>query len=102
MILILCGLVLAALAGVLVWCASTRWWHYLVIAIAWVPLFPLVAQHLTGDVSSYLPASVFSAGHAGKDEVVLASAYSTIVLAIIFAAAGFWVIRRGWQRLMRR
>jgi hypothetical protein len=102
MILIVCGLGLTALAGVLVWGAATRWWHYLVIAVAWVPLFPLVAQHLTGDVSRYLPDSAFSAGIAGKDEIVLASVYSTIVLAIILAAAGFWAIRRSWQVLARR
>jgi hypothetical protein len=100
--MILCGLGLAALAGVLVWCAATHWWHYLIIALAWLPLFPLVAQHLTGDVSRYLPDSAFSAGIAGKDEIVLASVYSTIVLAIMFAAAAFWAIRVGWQVLARR
>jgi hypothetical protein len=53
-------------------------------------------------VSRYLPDSAFSAGIAGKDEIVLASVYSTIVLAIMFAAAAFWAIRVGWQVLARR
>jgi hypothetical protein len=98
MILTFYCMALAAGAGLLVWCAAARWWHYAVIAVACVPLFPLIAHSLTGDISRWLPEAAFSAGAAGKDEIVLASAYSTIVLAVAFAAAIFWAIRIGWQR----
>ena len=102
MILIVCGLALAALAGALVFAAASRWWHYVVIGLAWLPLFPLVARHLTGDVSHYLPANAFSDGPDAKEEIILASAYATIVLAVMFAAAAFWAIRLGWQAVARR
>ena len=102
MILAAYCLALAALAGVLVWCAAERWWHYLVIAVAWLPLFPWVAMHLIGDVSRYLPDSAFSEGSRGKDEIVLVSAYATVALAIMLAAVGFRAIRVAWRRMRRR
>ena len=101
MILAAYCIVLAGLAGLAAWCAATRWWHYLVMAVAWVPLFPLVATRLMGDVSRYLPESTFSDDSSGKDEIVLASVYSTVMLAFIFAALALWAIRVGWRRLRR-
>ena len=101
MILAAYCLALGGLAALAAWCAATRWWHYVVMAVACVPLFPLVARWLTGDVSRYLPADTFSEGSSGKDEIVLASIYSTVVLAVIVAALVLWAIRVGW-RLTRR
>jgi hypothetical protein len=97
--LIVFGLVLAACAGILVWCAAARWWHPLVIGFLWIPVFPLVAHWLTGDVSHYLPPGVFSEGAQGKDEITVASALSTIVVAVAAAALVVWAGRVGWKRL---
>ena len=93
MMLLLLGLVLAAGTAFLVWCASARWWHALVIGVLWIPLFPLVSAWLTGDVSRYLPAGAFSEGIRGKDEIIVASALSTIIVAIAAAALLFWIAR---------
>ena len=99
MMLVLLGLALAAGTAFLVWCASRRWWHALVICVLSVPLFPLVARWLTGDVSAYLPPATFSEGAQGKDEVIVASALSTIIIAIAAAALLFWAARIALNRL---
>ena len=101
MALALYGLALLALTGIVVWFAAERWWHYLIIAVAWVPLFSPVAVRLTGDVSRYLPAGTFSEGSAGKDEIVFASAFATILVAIMLAAIAFWAIKTAWRRMRR-
>ena len=101
MILAAYCLALAGLAALVAWCAATRWWHYVVMAVACVPLFPVIATRLMGDVSRYLPAGTFSDDSSGKDEIVLASIYSTVMLAFIFAALALWAIRVGWRRLRR-
>ena len=101
MALALYGLALAALAGAVVWFAAERWWHYPIIAVAWVALFPIIAVRLTGDVSRYLPAGTFSEGGRGKDEIVFASAFATILVAIMLAAIAFWATKTAW-RLVRR
>ena len=68
MTLLLAGIALAALAGFAVWCVTERPWHYLVIAALTVPLLPMFATTITGDVSAHLPGSMFSDGPGGKDE----------------------------------
>jgi hypothetical protein len=80
MIITVYCLAFAALAALAAWCAATRWWHYLV---------------------RYLPEGTFSEGSSGKDEIVLASIYSTFMLAFIVAALALWAIRVGW-RLAKR
>jgi len=101
MILAIYCLALGGLAALAAWCAATRWWHYLAMAVICVPLFPLIATRLTGDVSRYLPEGTFSESSSGKDEIVLASVYSTVMVALIFAALALWVVRVGW-RLVKR
>jgi hypothetical protein len=102
MVLVPAGLLLAALTGLLVWCASTRPWDLLVIAILAALGFPGVAEHLTGDVSRYLPIDAFQAGADGKDQIVVASATATILLAISFGAIIWSAARFSWRRLRRR
>ena len=103
MVLIIAGLVLAALSGYLVWRVSDRFWHGLVIVALGVALFPLVASRITGDVSRYLPAGTFSDGSDGKDQIVLASVAATILIAILIAiciwAAAAAAAAAAWQRL---
>jgi len=89
-------LALLALAAFTVWLAAERWWHVVVILIAWAPLFPPVATYITGDISPYLPAEAFP--RDDKDLFIWISIYATIMIAIIFAAAAFWVIKFVWQR----
>jgi hypothetical protein len=62
MTLAIIGLALVVLAGIIVWCASSRIWHILAIVVLSALLFPLVAIHLTGDLSRYFPADTCGAG----------------------------------------
>ena len=101
MILTLYAVALATIAGIAVWYASTRWWHVLIIAVLWVPFFPLVARWLTGDISPYLPEDAFSEGAEGKDEFIWASIYATIIIAVIAAALLWWIIAQVWQMTIR-
>ena len=73
---------LAVLAGLMVCCAAARWWHVAVILLGALPLFPLIARSLTGDLSRDLPEATFAAGAEGKDQIILVSAYATIAVAI--------------------
>jgi Kef-type K+ transport system membrane component KefB len=101
MLLALYAVALVLLAGLVVWRAVSRWWHGVVVAVLWVPLFPFVSRWLTGDASRYLPRSAFSDGPAGEDEVVLTSALSTVLVSVTLAAALLWLARLLWQ-LFRR
>jgi hypothetical protein len=102
MALVISGLVLAALTGCVVWWVTDRFWHSLVIVVLAVALFPLVAGSLTGDVSRYLPAGTFAEGADGKDQIVLASAVATILIAVILATCIWVVAAAAWRRLRRK
>ena len=101
MILILAGLALAVLAGLSVWRVADRWWHLGVIVLIALPLLRLFARTVTGDVSRYLPAGMFSEGAAGKDEIILASVAATVLLAVLLATGLFALAKAVW-RLARR
>ena len=98
MIVTLYAVALAAISGIAVWYASGRWWHVLIIAILSLPLFPLVAHWLTGDISPYLPEDAFP---HGKDALIWASVYATVVIAVIAAAMLWWIITQVWRLIMR-
>jgi hypothetical protein len=100
--LVIAGLTLATLAALLVWRAASRWWHRLVIIVIGVVLFPPVARWLTGDVSAYLPERTFSDGADGKDQIVIASAIATILVAIILAACLWAAGTVIWRNLRRK
>jgi len=100
--LVIAGLVLATLAGLLVWRAATLWWHRLIIVLIGVVLFPAVARWLTGDVSVYLPPRTFSDGAEGKDQIVAASAVATILIAIILAACLWAAGTVIWRNLRQK
>ncbi len=80
-------LAFAAATIVLIRSAIRRWWEYglllLVAAILSKPLYDLVS----GDVSRYLPGFLWSDGPDGKDQIILASIASTIILPLIVSAA---------------
>ena len=94
MIVILYAFGLAAMAGIAVRYAITRWWHALIIAVLWIPFFPLVAHWLTGDISACLPEDAFPANGYGKDEFIWASIYATVMIAITAAALLWWIVMR--------
>ena len=98
MTVILYAIGLAAMAGIAVRYASTRRWHTLIIAVLWIPFFPLVARWLTGDISAYLPEDAFA---GDKDEFVWASIYATVMIAITAAALLWWIIVRMWVEARR-
>ncbi len=100
-ILILYAVGLAAMAGIAVRYASARWWHALIIAVLWLPFFPLVARWLTGDISAYLPEDAFSAGAEGKNEFIWASIYATVMIAVTAAALLWWIVARIWVEARR-
>jgi hypothetical protein len=81
------------------------WWDYVIlIVLAALLLRPLEA--LTGDVSRYLPYGAFSASALGKDQIIYASAASTVLLPSMIAAAIVcsirWVRRVGLKRVSGR
>ena len=83
----------------LMYCASSRWWHSILILLLAVPLLRLSLLY-TGDVSRHLPPGAFDEGPDGKDQIVFASASSTILQALMMAAFTFgilhWCARR-WR-----
>jgi hypothetical protein len=48
------------------------------------------------------PASTFAGGIEGKDQVVIASAVATILLAVMLAACAFGAAKAAWRKLRRR
>ncbi|HVO92067.1 MAG TPA: hypothetical protein VMT22_04470 [Terriglobales bacterium] len=102
MIVPFAGLTLVVVAGIAVWYVSSRIWHVFAIGALSLLLFPLVAIRLTGDLSRYFPAGTFSDGAAGKDEVVLASATATILIAIILAACIWGAASQLWRYAQQR
>jgi hypothetical protein len=97
MALVLAGLLLTALAGLLVWRVAERFWHIVAIAILAVPLMPLFALSITGDVSQYLPD--WLASDADKDAIIVASVAATLLLAVIVATAVFGVGKLAWRNM---
>jgi|ERR1017187_6662569 hypothetical protein len=83
-----------AAAVFLVRVAARRWWDYLAISVLTIALVRPTAQHITGDVSRYLPDTIWSDGSEGKDQVIYASAASTILLPLIVAAITVYVFRQ--------
>jgi hypothetical protein len=93
MMLILLGLALAAATAFLVRRAASSRADLVLIAILSLPLMPLAAMSITGDVSRYLPPDMFSDGHSGVGEIALASAFASLVTAVCVAALAVWAGR---------
>lgn len=88
---------LIAAAVFLIRHAARRWWDYLAIlamaALLFGPLYDLVS----GDVSRYLPAFLWSDDSDGKDQIILASIASTFLLPLVVSALVLltvkWIVR---------
>lgn len=84
------NVLLIAIALVIAAAASLRlsvrdWKEVLAIGVLTLALMPLLATRVLGDVSRFLPASLFSDGLAGKDQIIFASVFCTLFGAIILA-----------------
>ena len=86
-----------AAAGFLVRIAARRWWDYLAVSALTVLLIRPTVQYITGDVSRYLPDAIWSDGSEGKDQIVDASAASTILLPVIVSAVAVYLFRLAWH-----
>jgi hypothetical protein len=87
-------------AGWLIRLAARRWPDYLAIAALTAALLRLTLQYVTGDVSRYLPDVVWSGGSESKEQVIYASAASSILLPLIMSALMVWLFqqaRRAWR-----
>jgi hypothetical protein len=81
-----------ALALWLIRLAARRWWDYLVIVILAAALVRPTARNITGDLSRYLPGAIWS-GADDKDQIVFASAASTILLPLIVSTLAVYLFR---------
>jgi len=95
------ALVLLVIAGFAVRAFARRWWDYPLTALFTVLLFPVLANSITGDISRYVPLSAFDEGGYGKDQIVIASILSTVLVGVILSAGAIGLVRWGWQRLRR-
>jgi len=87
-------------AGWLIRLATRRWQDFLAIAALTAVLLRPTLQYVTGDVSRYLPEAVWSGGSESKEQVIYASAASSIVLPLIVSALMVWLFqkaRRAWR-----
>jgi hypothetical protein len=90
----------AQLAGAIVLMRGSRrrWRDYLAVAVLTLLLIRPVLKTITGDVSHYLPGWAFANGADGKDQIIVASALSTLLLPLLIAAAVVWGAGRAWRR----
>lgn len=97
MALLAAGLLLTLMTGLLVWIVVERVWHLVAIAVLAVPLMPLFALSITGDVSRHLPD--WLASDADKDAIIVANVAATLLLAIIVATGAFGIGKLVWRSL---
>jgi hypothetical protein len=80
--------------------AAWRWRNFLAIAALTAALLRPTLQYITGDVSRYLPNAVWSSGSESKEQVIYASAASSVLLPLIVSALMVWLFqqaRRAWR-----
>lgn len=87
-----------AAAAFLIRLGARRWWDYLVLSALTIALLRPTAEYVTGDVSRYLPDAVWSAP-GEKDQIVFASAASTILLPVMASGFIVYVFNRAWRAL---
>jgi hypothetical protein len=88
--------IVASLLAAAIWLvrkAARRWWDYLVILLLTAAFVPFLAP-VTGDMSMWLPQVIWSDGPEGKDQIIVVSAASSILVPLLLAAGLFWVVSR--------
>jgi len=88
-----------AAAAFLMRVTARRWWDYLVIAVLTAALVRPTAQYVTGDISRYLPDTIWSDGSESKEQIIYASAASTILLPLIVSASAAYLFKQTWRAL---
>jgi hypothetical protein len=81
--------------------AAQRWWEYPAIAALTAVLVRPTERRFTGDVSVYLPASIWSEGSDGKDRIIDARVASTILLPLIASALVVFAVKLIWRTAQR-
>lgn len=83
---------------------ARRWWEYLIVFVLTVVLVRPILKTVTGDMSAWLPAGIWSDGFDGKDQIIIASAASTILIPLVLAAGALCVVKSviGYSRANRR
>jgi hypothetical protein len=83
-----------AVAAFLIRLGARRWWDYFAIAVLTAVLVRPTADHITGDVSRYLPDAIWSDGSDSKEQIIYVSAASTILLPLIASALLVYLFRQ--------
>jgi hypothetical protein len=71
-----------------------RWWEYLIVFCLTVALVRPVLKTITGDMSQWLPYGIWSDGFDGKDQIIIVSAASTILIPLVLAAGSVCILKR--------
>jgi ubiquinone biosynthesis protein COQ9 len=56
-------------------------------------------QYVTGDILRYLPDAIWSDDSESKEQIIYASAASTILLPLIVSALTFYIFQQAWRAL---
>lgn len=102
MILAAYYLSLIALTGWSIWRAVERLRDYCILAFLTIVLLPLLVTTVSGDLSRYFPTGTFAAGFEGKDQVIIVSATTALLVAAMLASVLLRLIRCGWRKLRAR
>jgi hypothetical protein len=78
---------LLAISVILMRRAALRWWQYFVVFALTAALVRPVLKTVTGDLSVWFPAGIWSDGFDGKDQIIIASAASTVLIPLVIASA---------------
>lgn len=92
-VLLIYGLLIAA-AVILVRRTARRWWDYLLILALAGLLFRPLYNLISGDVSRYLPAFLWSDSSDGKDQIIFASIGSTFLLPVVVSSLILLMVKR--------
>jgi hypothetical protein len=92
-VVVIIGSLLAA-SIYLVLKGARRWWDYLIIVALTVVLVRPVLKTFTGSLSAWLPSGIWSDGFDGKDQIIIASAASTVLIPLVLAAGAVFAVRR--------
>ena len=87
----------AVIAVLLLRGAIRRRLDLFVILVFAGPLLRPFHHSFAGDVSRYLPGALFSPGVEAKDQIVVASAATSLLAPLIAAAASLCVVRWVWR-----
>lgn len=71
-----------------------RWWEYLIVFCLTVALVRPVLKTFTGSMSAWLPYGIWSDGFDGKDQIIIASVASTILIPLVLAAGTVCICKR--------